>query len=186
MITTATKRGPRSYQEDRFVVVEHGEGVLLAVADGHGGVDVAKYVANHLKKTWECVLRRHGAKVPAVRAAGIVMQCVRNIRARTCTRKPNILDAGSTLSIAYIPARQRDRLHRDPRGFARHRAETEWRIAHQPQNTTCERTPRSARQQGAWSTDLRRLHERPLRWAGDSDDAGAWRHRTGQHHQSPT
>jgi len=104
MITTATKKGPRSYQEDRFVVVEHGDGVLLAVADGHGGVDVAKYVANHLKETWEACYDDM-AQTPLAEW-GIVMQAlkhtVQNLHAET-----QWLSAGSTLSIAFIPAHKK-------------------------------------------------------------------------------
>ena len=48
-ITCATARGPRPYQEDRFVTLTKGERSLLAVLDGHGGAEVAEHCAERLK-----------------------------------------------------------------------------------------------------------------------------------------
>ena len=47
-VTTATAKGPRPYQEDRFVALTREERSLLAVLDGHGGAGVAEYCARYL------------------------------------------------------------------------------------------------------------------------------------------
>lgn len=43
--TTATAKGQRAYQEDRFITASFEDGVLLAVFDGHGGDGCANYLA---------------------------------------------------------------------------------------------------------------------------------------------
>mgnify|MGYP001601967863 CR=1 FL=1 len=55
-ITSAVRQGTRDYQEDRYCIMnvrlpaKTGEvvGTLLAVMDGHGGVSVARYCAEHI------------------------------------------------------------------------------------------------------------------------------------------
>lgn len=51
--TTATAKGLRPYQEDRFVTHVTNEGVLLAVFDGHGGESTAEFCHKALDETWD-------------------------------------------------------------------------------------------------------------------------------------
>lgn len=49
-VTFATRKGPRSYQEDRHyeTYVPHRKWHLLAVMDGHSGMDVSDFCANNI------------------------------------------------------------------------------------------------------------------------------------------
>lgn len=49
-ITTAQIKGPRTYQEDRYKVINDSNGdTLLAVFDGHGGADTADKAAENVE-----------------------------------------------------------------------------------------------------------------------------------------
>jgi len=95
MITTAQIKGPRSTQEDRFVVATVSEGALLAVMDGHGGAEVADYVARHLKAAWETIR-------PEYDVAPKMRQVVTALHMMT-----NEYHAGSTLSLVFIPTHEK-------------------------------------------------------------------------------
>lgn len=55
MITTATAKGRRPYQEDRSFVFETVEGVLLGVFDGHGGDEVSSFLAQMVPNFWGAI-----------------------------------------------------------------------------------------------------------------------------------
>src|ERR1700681_4575231 len=52
IITTATARGKRAYQEDRMLWITVPEGTLLGVFDGHGGNRVAELLSDKFPKYW--------------------------------------------------------------------------------------------------------------------------------------
>jgi len=54
-ISAATKKGQRSYQEDRYVVHETPDGRLLAVFDGHGGDRASEHCATLLHEVFDVV-----------------------------------------------------------------------------------------------------------------------------------
>lgn len=91
-ITSATDRGTRPYQEDRFRIVETPEGVLLGVFDGHGGAAVATKCAASLEETWA-----------AARAATLTDPASLSVTIELLNRATQFYEEGSTASLAYIP-----------------------------------------------------------------------------------
>ena len=85
-VTAATARGPRPYQEDRSVITVHGDTVLLAVLDGHGGADVAEHCALHLRALED---------LPTTEAN--IYRLVRDLAIEVADH-----EAGSTLSLMVI------------------------------------------------------------------------------------
>jgi serine/threonine protein phosphatase PrpC len=94
-VTVASERGPREYQEDRYVVSETARGLLLAVLDGHGGAEVADHVATVLPAVVERAWTSATGPDDVLRRA-IVMCAADTARAR----------AGTTLSVVLLPSTQ--------------------------------------------------------------------------------
>jgi serine/threonine protein phosphatase PrpC len=89
-ISTATVKGPRPYQEDRFFAVYLLDGYLLAVADGHGGSATAELVVKQLEQIWLAHNTLHSEE-----------------RIKTVFAELNSLTegmrAGTTLSLFWLP-----------------------------------------------------------------------------------
>jgi serine/threonine protein phosphatase PrpC len=49
LITVKQVQGPRPYQEDKYLIREEPDYLLLAIMDGHGGSECANYVAGRLQ-----------------------------------------------------------------------------------------------------------------------------------------
>jgi len=103
VITSASVRGRREYQADRFLVapvnvpVRCGTGHLLAVMDGHGGDDLSNFLAEVIPARFEKEhLRAKGNPEKAL------LRLFEGLSTDTA-RQGN----GSTLSLVYIPRRGR-------------------------------------------------------------------------------
>ena len=90
-ITTATAKGQRSYQEDRFINVALPEGTLLGVFDGHGGPEVAQILSEDFESFFAFYLKNFTASQALHRTIYILNTQSRHLR------------AGSTLSVVFIP-----------------------------------------------------------------------------------
>ena len=91
MITTATAKGRRPYQEDRILWSSVPEGTLFGVFDGHGGDEVAAFLAAELPKFWSAIdgdNYEHALHKIFVMAALTTQE----------------FHAGSTASVVFIPA----------------------------------------------------------------------------------
>lgn len=90
--SVAQIQGPRTYQEDRYVVVGPDTslpGVLLAVFDGHGGFQTAEFAANHVLR-----LLTAQRNFPVSERAGMALYHL-GLLTRT-------MRAGSTASVVHI------------------------------------------------------------------------------------
>lgn len=97
-ITKFSKIGARPYQEDRYVVHQTGDGVLLAVMDGHGGQDAAQVCQDYLPSFWDVTVAQPGGsgeKRPFATALELVIWQLDSIT--------NEYQSGSTISAAFIP-----------------------------------------------------------------------------------
>lgn len=93
VITFATRKGPRSYQEDYYfhmpVISSNFKAWLLAVMDGHSGKAVAEFCAKEIKNLFRLSSAR--------RTEEALRNLVAKLNERTCQ-----LYQGSTLSIALV------------------------------------------------------------------------------------
>lgn len=92
-ITTATAKGRRPYQEDRFITHQFDDGLLIAVFDGHGGDKTSQFAVDNVVGLWQS-----SAGQPKTRMATLF----RSLNALT-----KDFDAGSTASIVFIPKSNR-------------------------------------------------------------------------------
>lgn len=93
MITTHSIMGPRLANEDKFLGRETAFGVLLAVMDGHGGVDVAKLTKAILPEVWD----RHQFH------PGTLTEVMQLVFAELVNRTAIYNGCGSTASIVFLP-----------------------------------------------------------------------------------
>lgn len=110
-ISSATGQGARPYQEDRFVVktVNAQEdvvaGILLAVADGHGGDATSSYVQQQLSgDLFDRILA--GTKNNPKEAISRTFQYLNDETYQLSEKSGLHCDSGTTLSIVFIPAFQ--------------------------------------------------------------------------------
>ena len=101
-VSSYSAQGPRSTQEDRYLHetisadVKNGDGLLLAVMDGHCGNEVADILCQNLAPFFADAL---------IETSGNIFNSFEVIvsELQSMTRQS---DAGSTLSMVYIPAYQ--------------------------------------------------------------------------------
>lgn len=91
-ITSATAKGLRSYQEDRFVATYILDGYFMAVMDGHGGDGVAEMVAKVIEEAWNKSAESQITPEERLKALFAEMH--------TLTSQYN---DGSTLSVVWVP-----------------------------------------------------------------------------------
>jgi serine/threonine protein phosphatase PrpC len=96
-ISTATHKGARPYQEDRFCTVSCEHGMLLAVFDGHGGEQVSHLASEELPGIFADEITEPKA-TPRV----ALKRAIRKLNAITQTMVP-----GSTVSLAFVPFKGR-------------------------------------------------------------------------------
>lgn len=114
-ISSATDQGARSYQEDRFVVRPvHADnnsvtGLMLAVADGHGGDETSSYVERQLtNRLFDKILVKTNNN--ANEALAKTFQYL-NDSTFELSEKSNLhFESGTTLSLVFIPDSQ-ERVH---------------------------------------------------------------------------
>ena len=100
-ISAATATGGRAHQEDFYLFddlsmksIKNGQGQLMAVFDGHGGVETAEQVSKAIYGVFGMTLAtRHGDINVALKDA------ISRLALMTDSKK-----AGSTLSVVYIPS----------------------------------------------------------------------------------
>ena len=90
----ASAVGQRPYQEDYSTIVSRPEGTILAVADGHGGDQVSRFLcsANGLEATWEEKYK------PDLPAEVVIKGVWASLQIST-----HHLSAGACLSLVFIP-----------------------------------------------------------------------------------
>lgn len=92
VLTGATNRGKRKYQEDRHLMISAEEGLILAVMDGHGGADCSERLEQNFCSVWDSVFSPD--KTP-------------ELLFRELFNKFDILtsgmECGSTMSVVFIP-----------------------------------------------------------------------------------
>ena len=94
VISSATHKGARDYQEDRFVVDVNSDGVLAAVYDGHGGDKCSAFLKTATLDAFNAV-----ADNPALPVIGMKLKGMFEwLAVRT-----KEFESGSTGTIAYIP-----------------------------------------------------------------------------------
>ena len=110
-ISSATHMGNRSYQEDRIVIrrVDAPQfGIVLAVADGHGGDQTSSFVAQQLSEgLFDKMLKENTVfNVALMKTYQILDSLTLDL-----SKKNNVhSESGSTLSTVYVPDGQ-NRLH---------------------------------------------------------------------------
>lgn len=107
-ISCATAQGPRSHQEDRMVMrrieMETFSGVLLAVADGHGGAATSAYVALELGEgLFDKMLADSRNSNVALRK---LFQYLNDATLELSKSTGVHSESGTTLSVVYVPDRE--------------------------------------------------------------------------------
>lgn len=92
-ITTASERGGRPHQEDRYAVSTGGKGTLLAVMDGHSGAGTAEFVAKNFGRVFASAREKS-------RPRKALLATFSELHLLTRRRK-----SGTTLSVVWIPER---------------------------------------------------------------------------------
>lgn len=94
-VSSATEKGARSYQEDRFVVIRHKtretEGWLLGVMDGHGGVEVAEFCEKNIENYFKILISK------PLMITDVLRELIRMLN-----EKLKHMNSGSTVSLVYI------------------------------------------------------------------------------------
>jgi serine/threonine protein phosphatase PrpC len=104
-LTSATDQGSRPYQEDRLVIkrVEAATpiGILLAVADGHGGDETSSYVEQQLSAgLFDNLLAKTNSPMTALKKTFLfINHSTLEISKSTGAHS----ESGTTLSLVYIP-----------------------------------------------------------------------------------
>lgn len=92
MVSVATEQGSRDHQEDRYVVQDTGNGLLLAVMDGHCGHEVSQLMANYLPEIWDQLMLK------PLRYDAALRELVSDLDYMT----HDFEKGGSTLSVVFI------------------------------------------------------------------------------------
>ena len=93
--TSATHKGQRPYQEDRFFTVSCPKGLLIGVFDGHGGEHVSHLASEEFPGIFADEITE-----PKATPRKALKKAIKKIVSMTQSNA-----AGSTLSLAYIPYR---------------------------------------------------------------------------------
>ncbi len=99
VLTGATNRGSRMYQEDRHLMLNAEEGVIMVVMDGHGGAECAIRLEGNFCAVWDSVFSPN--KSPEL----LFRELFDKFDILTCD-----MDCGSTMSVAFIP-KAKDKVH---------------------------------------------------------------------------
>jgi serine/threonine protein phosphatase PrpC len=110
-VSYATDKGARPYQEDRLVVRivkqdnELVKGILLGVADGHGGDQTSSYVSHQLSAgLFDVILaNQNGSHNEAVLKT---FEYLNDNTLELCDKHNLHYESGTTLSLVFIPASQ--------------------------------------------------------------------------------
>src|SRR5271154_1471473 len=94
-LSSDSHKGHRNYQEDRLFTSTMEQGTLLAVFDGHGGEEVSQIASEALPGLFADEIGEDGATNHVDEVLKTVIQKI-NIMTQS-------IDAGSTVSIAFIP-----------------------------------------------------------------------------------
>lgn len=103
-VTFASEKGPRIYQEDRFLVLKPRiekdfSGWLLAIMDGHGGSSVSEFCFYNLPGAFERASNAGRGKVNEEVLAEAIRWLVKQMRKDFCK---SAIFSGSTLSLVYV------------------------------------------------------------------------------------
>lgn len=113
-ISSASDKGSRPYQEDRIVTkridttIVHG--ILLAVADGHGGDNTSSYVAQQLSDGLFDRMLADGNTNSMNDSVSLTFQYLNDSTLELSRKTFAHYSSGTTLSLAFIPDGQ-DNLH---------------------------------------------------------------------------
>lgn len=112
-ISSASAKGQRPYQEDRYLVSSLPQGTLLAVFDGHGGSETAQFAYKRIAKIFadniaaEHTAAAHLADVDAADLAKVEASDLAAAALEKTILSLNIstqhMGPGSTLSVVFIP-----------------------------------------------------------------------------------
>ena len=94
-ISSATHKGRRPYQEDRFFTLTAEQGTLVAVFDGHGGDECSQRCSEDFP-----VLFADAISAPKITVRKALERSIHNLAVQTDYFVP-----GTTLSAVFIPAR---------------------------------------------------------------------------------
>ncbi len=105
VVNVCQELGDRREQQDRFVVNQHELGLLVAIADGHGGDKVANIVASQLTFIFNTQLDAALKKSKKITQSLLTGRFLRAVLKKTVQQLVNVCQhqqSGSTLSIALI------------------------------------------------------------------------------------
>src|ERR1700752_1084259 len=107
-ISSATDQGPRSCQEDRLVVrnvqIDYHSGILIAIADGHGGYETSSYVTDELSAgLFDKMLAEFKNVNDSLKK---MFQYLNNATLELSRRNSTHSETGTTLSVVYLPNRE--------------------------------------------------------------------------------
>jgi|SRR5208282_1300894 len=92
VLTGATNRGQRRYQEDRHLMISAEEGLILAVMDGHGGADCSEKLEKNFCMVWDTIYSPD--KTPEL----LFKELFDKFDMLTSS-----METGSTMSVVFIP-----------------------------------------------------------------------------------
>lgn len=94
-ISSATEKGAKYYQEDRFIVIRHDtqevKGWLLGVMDGHGGAEVAEFCEKNIENFFKTLLPK------PLMITDVLRELIHMLN-----EKLKHTNSGSTVSLVYI------------------------------------------------------------------------------------
>ncbi|MBP9822296.1 MAG: protein serine/threonine phosphatase 2C family protein [Candidatus Pacebacteria bacterium] len=93
-VSSCSLQGRRSRQEDRVVVSQQSDGILLAIMDGHGGAGVSEFCKKHLVSEFVTQCQKHGQPADY---QSILTSVVAGLHVATQNRY-----SGSTISIVFV------------------------------------------------------------------------------------
>src|SRR5208337_642773 len=92
VLTGATNRGQRRYQEDRHLMISAEEGLILVVMDGHGDAACSQLLEQKFCEVWDTVY------APEKNPEQLYKELFEKFDALT-----SWMDCGSTMSVVFIP-----------------------------------------------------------------------------------
>jgi len=92
LITTATAKGRRPYQEDTLINFDHPDGQLFGVFDGHGGEQCSDYLKEHFIGAFTTHYDGHKEPSRAMKQAFAQMQ-----------KETKMMEDGATGSVVWMP-----------------------------------------------------------------------------------
>src|SRR5208282_3869596 len=92
VLTGATNRGQRRYQEDRHLMISAEEGLILVVMDGHGDAACSQLLEQKFCEVWDTVY------APEKNPEQLYRELFEKFDALT-----SWMDCGSTMSVVFIP-----------------------------------------------------------------------------------